>query len=414
MRHPALVLLAVCLAVCGSACFELPRSAGVTEGQVRFTVRDSAGAPVEGAVVTVDGAVRMTVSSPDGLVSLEGLVPGDYVLRVGVEDDGVAGFDRAAVLTGSVERTVVQGQFTAPVEILTSDLPSDVVLAAVGNVSLTLNGCPVTHLCRAVAFRDVTVARDGHVVSGVVEAGASGRLVGVGGNLQILGLTPGAIHVAAFAWPRPVATAPLQQMIAATRDVSDFVVGDVDVVAGDTATLTLTLAPIAETVSTSLALGGEVADLERAAGEVSFDAPQAGVSVGVGSVSGAIFNVDAPVGVFDVRAQLDAGLTGVLFHAVVVPGIVGIGPLEVSTASGCRRIDTDNDCDEDGVIAGEDDDDDRDGQPDAEEPADCLVPGLGTDLDRDCLCDVADPFPDCASNDPVACDLVELPDCSTP
>lgn len=397
-----------------SACFELPRSAGVTEGQVRFTVRDSAGAPVAGAVVTVDGAARLAVSNADGLVSLERLVPGDYVVRVAVDDDNDGTVDRAAILTGSIARTnIATGTFTAPVEKLTSDLPADVTVAAVGNVSVTLTGCDVDDLCRAVAFRDVSVARDGHVVTGVVEVGA--RVAG--GNLQLVGVAPGAVRVAAFSWPRPVETDVVQQAIAAARTVDGFALGEVDVVSGDTATLALTLAATPASVSTSVELGGEPALFERPAGAISFFAPQTTTDVDAalaGTVTGVVSDVDAPVGVFDLQVNLDSGEGGLLAHAVAAPGVDNaLGPVELALAkdTGCTQTQAGPDCDDDGLGADNDEDDDHDGVADADEPAACRAPGAGADVDGDCLCDAADPFPDCASNDPVACDLAVIPDC---
>ena len=48
-------------------------------------------------------------------------------------------------------------------------------------------------------------------------------------------------------------------------------------------------------------------------------------------------------------------------------------------------------------------DDDGDGQPDVTEPNTCLGLGRGTDLDGDGACTGADAFPQCAANNPAAC-----------
>ena len=83
-------------------CFELERSTGTGEGKIRFVVRDSAGAPVAGATVFADGAERFAKSDENGNVSVEGLVAGDYVLRVGKDDDNDGVVDRAAVVTATL------------------------------------------------------------------------------------------------------------------------------------------------------------------------------------------------------------------------------------------------------------------------------------------------------------------------
>jgi hypothetical protein len=52
-------------------------------------------------------------------------------------------------------------------------------------------------------------------------------------------------------------------------------------------------------------------------------------------------------------------------------------------------------------------DDDGDGQPDTTEPDACRGPGRGTDLDGDFACSLADPSPQCTSNDVAACPVGE-------
>jgi hypothetical protein len=142
--------------------------------------------------------------------------------------------------------------------------------------------------------------------------------------------------------------------------------------------------------------------------------PQSELDVDValtGAIDAAVNDVEVPVGLFDVRAQLDAGQTGLLRRAVGLPGMKALGPVEVAlaVASECPDVNDVRDCDGDRDT--EDEDDDADGQADADEPG-CVGAGLGTDHDHHCLCEPADPFPGCQSNDPVACDLVEAPDCA--
>ena len=151
---------------------------------------------------------------------------------------------------------------------------------------------------------------------------------------------------------------------------------------------------------------------ERAPGQGSFFAPNTNTEVGVGgaAIDGAVANVVVPVAVFTVSAAIDSDGE---FGVVSVVGVPDMPAITFELANlkerACRKLNGDViDCDLDGDTA--DLDDDGDGQDDADEPA-CARLGAGTDLDRDCLCDPVDPFPDCASNDPLDCTVVALPDC---
>ncbi len=394
------------------SCFELERTRGLGEGVIHFRVVDGVGSPVAGAVVSVDGVARVSTSNDKGLVEVDSLSPGDQLLRVAVDDDADGSMDRAAIVsTGGIVRAEFTPSFSAPVSRLTADVLGDVVVTATGSLTGSVAGCAL-ELCRVVVFREVLLGRlEPRSVDGVVEASAG---VGVDGSFVVPDVAAGPVKVAAFSWPRPSSTEPQQQMIAASRDVSAVAVVDAVVSSGEAAAVELVLAQAQASVQGEIELGGEVDELERATGEAVFVAPQSIVDVDaalVGAITGPITAVDLPLGVFDVSVALDGGLGGSLLRAVAVPGVGRLVPIETQPVFGCRQFDGKDDCDGDGKNVDDDDDDDGDGQLDVDEPAGCRGPGLGTDLDQDCLCEPADPFPGCASNDPVACELVVPPDC---
>jgi hypothetical protein len=85
-------------------------------GSFSGTVRDSAGAPVAGVVLTLEGpgGTRQLVSAEDGTYSLGGLAPGDYVLTV-VPPEGTQAVDFAQRAFGFPPEgggTVVAQDFT--------------------------------------------------------------------------------------------------------------------------------------------------------------------------------------------------------------------------------------------------------------------------------------------------------------
>ncbi len=412
-----------------SSCFELERSRGLGEGSVRFVVRDSAGAPVPGAVVSVDASRRMATSDDNGVVVVGGLLAGDYLLRVGVDDDGDGGFDRSAIASASLAVVPVDtGVFTADEVRLTSVELGDVELVAAGSLTGSVSGCGDV-LCRVIVFREVAIGSSGRVVTGVVEAAAG---VDGQGGWSLTDVGKGPIKVAAFAWPTPAETDPLQQMIAANRTISAVAVVDVDVGSGAVAEVALVLAPAPPSVATTLDVVGDVTVFERSGGQAFFLVPQSedlDVDASrVGTLSAPQSQVEAPLGVFDVRVQIDGAVGGLLLHAAGVPGVATIGPVligglvdaeRLALVTTCSQVDERDDCDGDGVAGDDcdtadvegDADDDGDGQPDCEEAPACRGPGLGTDLDGDCLCEPADPVPGCASNNRVDCNLLTPLEC---
>jgi hypothetical protein len=332
---------------------------------------------------------------------------------VSVDDDDDGTPDRAAIVTtaGVVRADFGTGLFTQPVSKLTADVPEPVAVVVVGALEGTVAGCGAD-LCRVVVFREVKLGRlTPRDVAGVVE-GSSG--VGADGSWSIPDLAVGPVKVVALSWPRALSTEPNQQMIAASRDITQLAVVDSVVLTGDVASVDLVLEPVPASVSTDLEIGGEPETLERATGQAFFVVPQADVDVDAaltGTIGGPLSAVDAPVGVFDITVQFDEGVGGFMRNAIAVPGVPRLGPLATGAVVDCREINGSPDCDGDGKSVDDDDDDDGDGQLDADEPAACRAPGAGTDLDRDCLCEPADPFPGCQSNDPIACELVTPPVC---
>jgi hypothetical protein len=173
---------------------------------------------------------------------------------------------------------------------------------------------------------------------------------------------------------------------------------------------------------------------------------------------GFIASLDAPLGSYDVQVCTDIG-EGSVEDVVILPargdgrvprfgparvrytplcgedvrdcdddGLTGLPPVDPfaddydatvalwrSCAETCATLTTPDvtaaTCTVDGVEY--DCEDDGDQQADVTENPACYGPGLGGDRDGDGLCDGQDPFPLCASNDPVLCDPDNEPDQTT-
>lgn len=389
---PRLGLLVVAATAAG--CQVLDRTDGFGEGELRVTVVDAAGAPVAGARVAVVGSPRLATSDDAGLAVIRDLVPGDHALHIGVDDDDDGVFDRAAVRgdVGTIRLAEVRG-----LPRRTSFVTGPIAVAATGEIRGTVADVADGELARVVAVRTLTLGTDdAREVQLPVEASSG---VDVDGTFRLRGLAPGEVTLVAFVWPTPVATQPLQQLIAASRPTRfatrAVVVGSADVVVD-------ALAAVPALASTTLELAGEIADA-RNDGEATFTVPLGGPDVAV-NVVGAFagltaasptVTIEAPVSVFDLTVQLD-GVAGSVGLVVGLPDVAWL-PVPVGLDPACPG----DDCDGDGVD--DDSDDDGDGVDDALEPTACRVPGLGADRDGDCLCDAVDPQPDCASNDPVEC-----------
>jgi len=367
-RHqaPSLLHAALCGAVSLTpACFDLERASGFGEGEIRLAVVDATGAPVVGARVAIEGARQAAVTNDAGLAVVGGLVVGDYAVRVLVDDDG-DGIPEAGAVRG--EASIRLAPLRGVERLTTFELPTT-TLVATGSVAGTVTGCGVGEICRVVAFRHITLGTAGgrsREVALPIEGNAG---VDVDGSWRIDGLLPGTVTVVATAYTKSVATQPLQQLIAASRPLR-FAVSDVEVGANGVALVVDTDVPASVTATLEVAAGPD--DLERLQGDVDYLVPGTGTDVSPGlrgafaglSVAVPTVEIDIPVSVFDLSAQAD----GVVGQLAAVAGVPGIGTL-LPVVLGLPAVD-DTGC---------------------------------VDVDEDCLCDIVDPFPGCASNDPVEC-----------
>jgi hypothetical protein len=415
---PAVVVAVTACSLGATSCLELDRVDDLGAGDVRLVVEQD-GAVVDNAVVRALSA-RVTVSDANGAAQLHALPVGQWPLVITVDDndDGVA--DAAAIDA----RPVLNDVGTAVTSDFTGFDLGTVELVATGSLAGTAPSCAAEELCRVVVVRTVTDA-EGAAFTMPVEAS-----VGVvAGAWRIDGLAAGTVSVVTFAWDRGA----LQPLVAATRPtrfgVVEANVGDTGVVAVvDTA---------AAVATTTLAFRAAEGVLERASGEANYFVPTATTTATADGASSTIAQLSAdapsssvqvPAGLLDVRVQLDIGV-GALFNVVVVPDGAPLVAVTIGTST-CSVIDDGVDCngdgnndatdldgsgtidladvdlDHNGAVDSADADLDHDGVADSTEPTACRVPGVGADRDADCLCDLVDPFPDCAGNDPLACDVV--------
>lgn len=391
MRSRRLGLLAIAAA---AGCQPLERTDGFGDGELRVTVVDDAGAAVVGARVALVGTTRLATTDSAGFAVLRDLVPSDYALHIGVDDDDDGVFDRAAIRgdVGTIRVAAQAGQ-----QRRTTFVTGPIAVASTGTIRGSVAGLVDGELARVVAVRTLALGTDSvREVQLPVEASSG---VDVDGTFALPGLASGEVTLVAFTWPRPTSTQPLQQLIAASRPTRfatrSVAVGGADVVIDG-------LVDVPAAASVTLELAGALADA-RNEGNAIYTVPLGGPDVAVGVVGGfagltaaaPTAVIDAPVSVFDLTVDVD----GV---ASLVPLVVGFPdaawlPVPVGLDPACPGDDCDGDDDD------ADTDDDGDGVDDALEPTACRVPGAGADRDGDCLCDAADPFPDCAANDPVDC-----------
>ena len=115
-----------------------------SDGSINGVVRDSSGAAVPGATVTVTndatGASQSAVSGPDGTFSVKGLAPGDYTVEVQLRGFGTSK-EKVKVTAGGVsaaefslsarleEEVVVTGTRAEPRTVTESMAPIDVLSA---------------------------------------------------------------------------------------------------------------------------------------------------------------------------------------------------------------------------------------------------------------------------------------------
>ena len=347
------------------ACFDLERTNGFGEGEIRVAVVDGEGSPVAGARVAIEGARQAALTDDTGLAVVGGLVVGDYAIRVAVDADA-DGVPEAGAVRG--EASIRLAPLRRVERLTTFELPTTTVVAT-DSVSGTVTGCGAGELCRVVAFRHITLGTAGgrsREVALPIEGTAG---VSTDGSWRIDGLLPGTVTVLATAYTKSVATQPLQQMIAASRPLR-FAVVDVDVGADAIALAVDTDVP--DSVTATLEVAAAPDKLERLQGDVDYLVPGSGTEVSPGlrgafgglSVATPTVEIDIPVSVFDLSAQAD----GVVGQVAAMAGVPGIGAL-LPIVLGLPAVD-DTAC---------------------------------VDADEDCLCDLVDPFPGCASNDPAEC-----------
>jgi hypothetical protein len=411
-------LVAGLLAIVGAlACQPLDRTEGFGNGEVRVTVVDAEGEPIEGARVRVPGSPRVAISSAGGLAVLRGLVVGDYALHIGVDDDGDGRDDRAVVRAG--DTAMVRTAEVGGARRHTSVVTGPIALEPSGSIAGTLPGLLPDELARVVVVRRVVLGADASAREVQLPVEGSGGVTD-DGSFAVEGLAAGEVILVALTWVPSSSPEPLQQLIAASRPTR-FAVQAAQVGSGDVVVANLEAVPALVTLT--LELAGDIKPV-RNAGQVVFSVPLDGPDVAgalVGTIEGLAAAsprvvVDAPLSVFDLRVQLD----GVPVPTSVSPvvGLVDITllPVPVGLDPDCQPRESDDehgavdgcggDLDGDGLLDDDDDDDDADGVDDADEPTACRLIGLGADRDGDCLCDAVDPFADCASNDPVDCDPV--------
>lgn len=437
--------------------YELPRTEGLGDGELRGRAVRTDGTAVPSARITVVGAPRAAEATDDGSFAVRGLTAGPWVLLFAADEDGDGTADLAARVVAVLENAAIPKNATdgctgTPPEVPTSVLLGDIVLAPTrsltGSVQIDdgagardLEGSERALVVRTSASTPTDDA-DALTLQGAVEAAAG---VAADGRFTLRGLRDGdAIDLAVLVFD--AAEGPSAPTF---YGIAHRAAGDEE----DVPLLADSAAPAATGVQ--LALAGPFTDVE--VGTVSFERPAGGdVATPDGTLQRAendgfagYLVVDAPVGLYDlgVFPTADtADLTeGVLRGALVLPlgASSGVqGPIVLATADPCLDAAGARDCDHDGrpTLAAPDEpgavadwaacaaacattfgpdgdgatcsvgggaidcDDDGDGQPDVTEPPHCLGPGRGTDLDGDGRCEPAeDPFPWCASDDPAAC-----------
>jgi hypothetical protein len=369
----------------------LDRTAGLEDGQIRFTPRRADGALAERATVEVNGGWRVTQiqathDDDDDAFLLSGLVPGPWLFRVVEDDDGDGVPERGAwvdttVALAPVPKSLTDGCTGQPRDVVTSQLLGDVTLADTGGIDVT-SDVPAGLEAFAVAWRDV----GGYATS--VEAMAS--LVDGAGTLR--GVVAGPVHVAVFAYDPAVG--PGRPSVFGTKDL------DVD---GQTAAA-VDLAESAQTDGAPRTTPVQLEAVWNLPDPAKVTIPQVFATRTDGSdptvpddtgflldEDGRALVTDLPIGVLDISltSATEGASDGLFRRAVVVPGGAPIGPVEMPLLADPCLVpiegDDVSDCDRDGLLSADDPDDDGDGQPDADEPA-CTGPGLGTDFDADDAC----------------------------
>ncbi|MCC7109652.1 MAG: carboxypeptidase regulatory-like domain-containing protein [Deltaproteobacteria bacterium] len=436
--------------------YELPRTEGLGDGEIRGRAVHTDGTPAAAARVVVQGTPRAAEAGADGSFAVRGLSAGPWVLLIAedVDGDGVpesAARVSAVLENAAIPRTATDGCAGAPPVVPTSVLLGPVELAPTrtlsGSVQVDDGGGPRTLAGseRALVLQ-ATVAPFGDDEDAGLFQGPVERAAGVddAGTFALTGAGDEELALTVLVFD--AAAGPHAPTWFGTATVASGA-ADVGALVADQA--------VPASTGLELALSGAFASVEI--GTVSFETP-AGADVAPpdgtlqraenGGFAGSLV-VDAPVGLYDLGVFPSADSAdvteGVLRGALVLP--LGAwrsiaGPVELARQDPCLDADGNRDCDHDGrpTLPSPDDasalpdwtscaascadawgsegegascevggttidcDDDGDGQPDVTEPAQCLGPGRGTDLDGDDACEPGeDPFPSCAANDPAAC-----------
>ena len=422
VRRASLLAVAVLAGAHGAACLELNRADGLADGTLTVPVLDSSGEPVDGARVQGLLAPRQATSGDGGNAVLTRLTAGGYVVRAEVVDNNNA----VTAIGYAVGQLRVDSSKSGDVAV--GALASPAVVVEPGRLAGSVAGCDATVLCRVAISHAVT----GTIVDGIgtIDITYAGGIeqtaaVGTDGTFDIDGVGGGEVQLLALRWDRPLATAPLQQLIAASNPTG-FGRSTVTLEAGGAIT-DLTLDTNTDATDATVEASFDVVAPTLAGLEGSMDpvVPTTTTTIGDARPSFAglqdgngAFKVQIPVGVFDLNIQFEGAVNplpaNVILQSYAAP-TDGITPVATGLDTRCFAVDAAEDasldCDDDGKINTEDDDIDGDGVLDADEPTACIGVGRGVDLDGDCLCEPFDPVPDCQSNDPLECTPAVVPSC---
>lgn len=456
MRIGRLLALPFLLQPLGFGCFyELPRTQGLGDGEIHGRALHTDGTPAASARIVVQGTPRAAEAQADGTFTVRGLSAGPWVLLIAEDADGDGTPESATRVSAVLENAAIPRNATdgcagpppvVPTTVILGDVPLAATRTVTGTVQIDDGGGP-----RALAAGERALVLQTEA-QGFVDTADAGlfqspveRSAGVdsGGDFSLAGVRDVAVALTVLVFD--VSGGPHAPSWFGTTTVS---------ASAPTVALVADQAPPAST-GVEVAVAGAFEAVEI--GTVSFETPAgADVAPPDGSLQraensgfvGAIV-VDAPVGLYDLGVFPSADSADVtegrLSAALVLPvGVWGTiaGPLELAREDPCLDAQGRRDCDHDGrpTLPSPDDasalpdwaacaaecadawgadgdgascdvdgaavdcDDDGDGQPDVTEPAHCLGPGRGTDLDGDGRCEPGeDPFPSCAADDPAAC-----------
>jgi hypothetical protein len=437
--------------------YDFPRQNGVGDGEITAHVLREDGTPATAAHAEILGSQRVVSVDVNGNLHFRGLGAGHYLVRITEDDESDGVIERGTNLDVTLENKPVPKNFTdglfGPANVVTTSvLLGDVTLEGTGSISGQVhmisggtdvgvrNFDPTEDRARIVVWRTSGTAPN--VLQLPIEASGG---VDQTGTFHVAGILPGAVQIAMLVGDVNVTPYAETRMGTSGTKVKtgkdqniDGLIDQIDLVdtAGKLKTQTVQVQIAAPTTPDSFTF------TFTQSGTVNDRVPP----VITGDDTGV---VDAPVGISDIAAQVNAdGTQGVVRGIVVVPTVNAVvGPLEIRSGDPCAQ-DGGRDCDDDGLpglallpdaaspnfaavhaqwaacapqcaaafgkdkahatclVDGStfDCDDDGDGQPDVTEPTACIAPGAGTDSDGDGQCEPdQDGFALCAANDPTTC-----------